>query len=60
MDWINLTDNKPKIGERVIVDTGKAIVGAKLSIYMNDKDLYWLNDLNGTHAYEDVVRWKEL
>jgi hypothetical protein len=60
MNWLKLSDEQPAIGERVIINTGVIIIGAKLSVYLHEKDLYWLTDLNTTVASNDVLLWTYL
>lgn len=60
MNWIYITEKKPKIGQRAVIDTGKIIVGAKLIPYLNNNDLFWLTDLNTTIGDKQVIRWLEL
>lgn len=60
MNWIELSKQQPAIGQRVLIDTGKVVIGAKLSSYLHEKDLYWLSDLKNTFTFNEIIRWTKL
>jgi len=60
MTWILLMDEMPDIGERVIIDTGTLIIGARLSMYLNSSNLYWRTDLDNSVAFNETIKFSRI